>query len=131
MSIGALRPQINEIEQLRNATIAVSRIPVVPLYLLLGFKLIYVVAVVGLAIGAYCFTYPAETGIVKDHLRTKGLAAAHFDQPQLLQANVVKALQNHIQGPKRSNTMSDVDGKEAKQELRRAKTAPSSGSTEE
>jgi hypothetical protein len=38
MSIGSLAPQVNGIEQVRNSTVNVSRIPVVPLYFLLGFK---------------------------------------------------------------------------------------------
>ena len=130
MSIGALAPQVNDIEQLRNYTIAVARIPILPLYFLLGFKLVYVVAVISLAIGAYCFTHPAETEIVKAQLSTKGLAAAHFDTPGLLQGNTVKALQDQIQPPKRASTMNDVEEREAGQELKRANTAPAPATTD-
>jgi len=68
----------------------------IPLYLLLGFKFLYVVTVIVLAIGAYCFTHPAETEIVKAQLSVKGLAAAHFDQPDLLRENVVKEVQSRL-----------------------------------
>ncbi|KAK3648872.1 hypothetical protein LTR56_007312 [Elasticomyces elasticus] len=92
MSVGVLDPAPNAIEQVRNSTIAVARVPMIPLYLLLGFKPIYVVAVIALAIGAYCFTHPGETEVVKAQLSAKGLAAAHFDDPRLLQQNAVKEM---------------------------------------
>jgi hypothetical protein len=86
----------NQLEQVRDASFIVARVPLVPLYLLLGFKLLYVVAVIALAIGAYAFTHPAETEVVKAQLSTKGLAAAHFDQPALVQENAVKAVQSRL-----------------------------------
>lgn len=54
-SIGAFAPAQNEIEQVRNSTVAVARVPLIPLYLLLGLKALYVVAVILLAIGALFF----------------------------------------------------------------------------
>jgi hypothetical protein len=96
MSVGVFAPRVNEIEQVRNSTISVARVPLIPLYLLLGFKFLYVVTVIVLAIGAYCFTHPAETEIVKAQLSVKGLAAAHFDQPDLLRENVVKEVQSRL-----------------------------------
>ncbi|KAK5128573.1 hypothetical protein LTR85_003244 [Meristemomyces frigidus] len=96
LSIGAFEASPNVIEQYRNSTIPVARVPMVPLYLLLGLKAIYVLAVIILAIGAYCFTHPSETEMVKAQLSTKGLAAAHFDTPGLVQQNVVKEIQNRL-----------------------------------
>jgi hypothetical protein len=129
MSIGAWTPKLNEFEQIRNATVAVSRIPIIPLYFLLGFKLIYVLAVVILAIGCYAFTHPAETEVVKAQLSTKGLAAAHFEEPGLLQGNVVQSVQDRL-ALKRANTSPNAgptnENGEANGEkgLKRAKTMP-------
>ncbi|KAK4954450.1 hypothetical protein LTR10_007881 [Elasticomyces elasticus] len=117
MSVGVLDPAPNAIEQVRNSTIAVARVPMIPLYLLLGFKAIYVVAVIALAIGAYCFTHPGETEVVKAQLSAKGLAAAHFDDPGLLQQNVVKEMQARLQTGKDNQH-------DPKPALQRANTAP-------
>ena len=100
MAAGVMAPAPNIIEQHRNSTINVARIPLVPLYLLLGLKAIYVLAVIVLAIGAYCFTHPAETDVVKEQLSVKGLVAAHFDQPSLLQANVVNEVRSRLEEAK-------------------------------
>ena len=81
LSVGALEPTSTIIEQVRDSTVSVARVPMIPLYLLLGLKALYVVAVILLAIGVYCFTHPAETEVVKSQLSAKGLAAAHFDTP--------------------------------------------------
>ena len=114
LSVGVLDPAPNSIEQVRNSTIAVARVPMIPLYLLLGFKAIYVIAVIALAIGAYCFTHPGETEEVKAQLSAKGLAAAHFDDPGLLQQNVVKELNSRLQKGQ----------DDSKPSLQRAQTAP-------
>jgi hypothetical protein len=105
-AIGAFVPLDNEVEQIRETGVVVARIPLAPLYLLIAVKMIYVVVVIILAIGAYAFTHPAETEVVKAQLSTKGLAAAHFDQPDLLQENAVKAVQSRLDTiqNKRANT---------------------------
>lgn len=84
LATGVMAPAPNIIQQQRNSTISAARVPLLPLYLLLGPKAIYIVAVIVLAIGAYCFMHPAETDVVKEQLSVKGLVAAHFDQPDLL-----------------------------------------------
>ncbi|OQN95665.1 hypothetical protein B0A48_18189 [Cryoendolithus antarcticus] len=109
LSVGTMDPQANVIEQVRNSTIAVARVPIAPLSLLLGLKLLYVVAVILLALGAYCFTHPAETEVVKTQLSAKGLAAAHFDAPDMLQSNVVRELGQRLQ-PAESPTEEDPRG---------------------
>ncbi|KAJ9625417.1 hypothetical protein H2204_010390 [Knufia peltigerae] len=100
LSVGVFSPLVNDIEQVRNSTVQVARIPLIPLYLLLSFKFLYVIVVVILAIGAYCFTHPAETEIVKAQLSVKGLAAAHFDQPDLMRQDVVKQVQSRLEQAK-------------------------------
>lgn len=94
--IGVFVPMANDLEQVRNNTVNVTRVPMIPLYLLLGLKFLYVIVVIILAIGVYCFTHPAETEVVKAQLSVKGLVAAHFDQPDLIRSNVVKEVQSRL-----------------------------------
>ena len=126
LSVGVFQPLVNDIEQIRNSTISVARIPMVPLYLLLGFKFIYVIVVILLAIGAYCFTHPAETEVVKAQLSVQGLAAAHFDQPDLVRKNVVQEVQSRLELAK--NGGSPTSDTPAGQPLKRAATEPAMGS---
>ncbi|KAK3678468.1 hypothetical protein LTR78_001765 [Recurvomyces mirabilis] len=79
--------------QSRTFTGPVARVPMLPLYLLLTLKALYVVAVILLAMGAYCFTHPAETELIKEQLSANGLAAAHFDDPGILQKNASSTLE--------------------------------------
>ncbi|OQO02360.1 hypothetical protein B0A48_11914 [Cryoendolithus antarcticus] len=124
LTAGTMDTQANVIEQVRNSTIGAARVPIAPLSLLLGLKLLYVVAVILLALGAYCFTHPAETEIVKTQLSAKGLAAAHFDAPDMLQSNVVRELGQRLQpaespivddpragGLKRAVTLAEMEDK--------------------
>lgn len=139
MSVGVFAPAINELEQLRNSTVNVARVPTVPLYLLLGLKLLYVVTVVVLAIGAYCFTHPAETEVVKAQLSVKGLAAAHFDRPDLLRESVVKEVQSRLDqaGGGDSGSAGNGGGNDGggpsnpKQPLHRAATDPTGSHTQQ
>lgn len=96
LSIGVFEPLVNNLEQLRDDAVNVARVPMIPLYLLLSLKLLYVVVVITLAIGVYCFTHPAETEVVKAQLSVHGLAAAHFNEPDLVRSNVVKEVQSRL-----------------------------------
>ena len=98
--VGAMEPQLNLLEQGRKSTLRVARVPVVPLYLLLATKAVYVVVVLILATWAFCFSHPSETEAVRMALSTKGLAAAHFESPGLLQANVVKEVRSRLEAAK-------------------------------
>ncbi|KIW50243.1 hypothetical protein PV05_11850 [Exophiala xenobiotica] len=126
LSVGVFTPRVNDLEQLRNSSVSVARIPLVPLYLLLGFKFLYVVVVVILAIGAYCFTHPAETEIVKAQLSVKGLAAAHFDQPDLIRQDVVKQVQSRLEQAKNggSSAAASPTTEQREQEQEQAGSAP-------
>ena len=105
---GVFVPEKTIVEQVRTASYIVARVPIIPLYLLLAFKLIYVVSVIALAVGAYAFTHPAETEAVKKQLSSKGLAAAHFDQPGLVQQNVVQVLRETLTKTDTSNNASKI-----------------------
>ena len=94
-SLTAMEPKRNLHEQTRELK-TVARVPLVPLYLLLATKALYVLAVIVLAIGAYCFTHPAETELVRAQLSVKGLTAAYFDKPGMVQSNAVKELQRRL-----------------------------------
>ena len=96
LSAGVFSAETDILIQWRNAR-QVARVPKAPLYILLALKAVYVLAVIALAIGAYCFTHPAETEIVKTQLSTRGLAAAHFDTPDILQTKVVSQLKERLQ----------------------------------
>ncbi|KAF3764421.1 hypothetical protein M406DRAFT_71036 [Cryphonectria parasitica EP155] len=57
-SLGVFVPQTNILEQGRNNAVSVTRVPLVPLYLLLCLDWLYVVVVLCLVIGVSCFTHP-------------------------------------------------------------------------
>lgn len=137
LSAGVMSSAANDIEQIRDSTVAVARVPMIPLYLLLGLKGLYVLAVIVLAIGAYCFTHPAETEVVKAQLSAKGLAAAHFDTPALVQQNVVKEIGARIASVKNKTTDDIAPASKAEDPgqpggVKRAETAPATvGQNEE
>jgi hypothetical protein len=125
-------PVRNELEQIREPPKIVARIPWIPLYLLLATKAIYVFGVIFLAIGAYCFTHPAETELVKAQLSVKGLTAAHFNQPSMLRENVVRQIQERLNAAQRDGDAASgsnrADEKEPKNAtLRHAATEPVKG----
>lgn len=122
--MGVFGPKMNDVEQLRDNDVVVTRVPMIPLYTLLFFKLVYVVAVILLAIGVFCFTHPAETESIREQLSVQGLAMAHFTQPGLRRANVVGQFQSQLASTdskvtivtesKERNTLEAEQEKEAK-----------------
>lgn len=119
--VPALEPELVQVQQNRTVVPNVARVPLVPLYLLLATKAIYVIAVIVLAIAAYAFTHPAETEIVKDQLTIKALTSAHFDRPDVMQKYAVDQLQ-YID-PTKAASSADNDGA-SKPLLQHAATAP-------
>ncbi|KAJ4390969.1 hypothetical protein N0V93_004568 [Gnomoniopsis smithogilvyi] len=95
-SIGLFGPRLNDAEQLRDNYVLVTRVPMIPLYCLLFLKFLYVVVVIILALGVYCFTHPAETEVIRELLSVKGLAMAHFSDPGRCRAEVVGQLQSQL-----------------------------------
>ena len=121
LSAGVMSREPNLLTQIRSTPRQVARVPLLPLYILLALKAIYVIAVIALAIGAYCFTHPAETEIVKTQLSTRGLAAAHFDEPDILQSKVVSQLSERLQPATAKDDQADLEDP-AKGGLKRAAT---------
>lgn len=131
----ALEPARNDLEQIRQPHQIVARIPLAPLYLLLITKALYVIGVIVLAIGAYCFTHPAETEVVRAQLSVKGLTEAHFNTPGMVQQSVVKQLQDRLdvakgKGPQVTSeeVEKEREGGPASTTLRHAATEPAMGS---
>jgi hypothetical protein len=73
-----MSPRTNLLEQHREP-LQLARVPKVPLFILLGLKLFYVLATLALAIAAFALTSPSETVEIKERLSVEGLAAACFE----------------------------------------------------
>jgi hypothetical protein len=90
ITAGAMETVPNLLEQSRNDALGVTRVPIVPLYFLLGLKFLYAFAAIVLALAAIRYTNPAETQSVKERLSVKGLATAYFADGPSQQATAVK-----------------------------------------
>lgn len=131
-SVGALETQVVLKQQDRFTIADIARVPMIPLYLLLATKGLYVLAVIVLAIAAYAFTHPAETEIVKDQLSVKGLTSAHFDRPDVMQDYAVQQIKSHMSSadpdmPQSSSPKEEKTNEPVKPGLRHAATAPVQG----
>lgn len=104
---GSMQSLNNSIEQTRNNSHSATRVPMIPLFLLLGFKMAYCLAVLFLAIAAWYYTDPRETQSVKERLTIQGLAAAYFAEgslhQQLAVKNVEELFQNSASGAVRKD----------------------------
>jgi hypothetical protein len=94
---GSMRLLPNSIEQDRNNSQPATRVPMIPLFLLLGVKLLYCLAIFVLAVAAYYYTDPQETQSVKERLTVKGLAAAYFAEGGSHQQMAVKNVEELFQ----------------------------------
>ncbi|UKZ69335.1 uncharacterized protein TrAtP1_010344 [Trichoderma atroviride] len=72
LSIGAIDSRANLLEQSRS-TLLLTRVPTVPFYLLIAFKLVYVLGVVLFAIAAIILTHPSESAGIRVKLTIDGL----------------------------------------------------------
>ena len=91
---GTLDPLPTAKEQFQNNSFIATRVSIVPLFVLLGFKFFYCLAVLCLAVAGYHYTDPAESQSVKERLTIKGLTATYFcDGPSHRQAAVKKVEQ--------------------------------------
>lgn len=99
MLAATLDPYENELEQTRNDNYIATRVPIVPLFVLLGFKFLYCFAVLVLAVAAYHYTNPSESQSVKERLSVKGLAATCFGEGPSHQQVAVKNIEQLFQPP--------------------------------
>ncbi|KIV86738.1 hypothetical protein PV11_02333 [Exophiala sideris] len=88
------------LEQTRNNNYGATRVPIVPLFVLLGIKFLYCMAVFGLAVAAYQFTNPSESQSVKERLSVKGLAATAFAEANTHQQVAVQNVEQLFQQPR-------------------------------
>ncbi|KAL9596228.1 MAG: hypothetical protein Q9219_005939 [cf. Caloplaca sp. 3 TL-2023] len=79
LTAGTMAPIPNMLEQSRNNTELLTRVPKVPLFFLIGIQILYAVASVFVAVLAWMVTRPREAQQVKSRLTVDGLAAALFD----------------------------------------------------
>lgn len=77
MSINATSNRANILEQSRS-TLLLTRVPTIPFYLLIAFKLVYVLGVVLFAIAAIILTRPSESAGIKAKLTIDGLMTTIF-----------------------------------------------------
>lgn len=72
LSIDAIDSRKNLLEQSRS-TLLLTRVPTIPFYLLIAFKLVYVLGVVLFAIAAIILTHPRESAGIRAKLTIDGL----------------------------------------------------------
>jgi hypothetical protein len=111
---GSLLPANNHMEQVRDNAKAATRVPMIPLFLLLGLKMLYCLAVLALAIAAWHYTDPRETQSVKERLTVKGLAAAYFAEGASYQKVAVKNVEQLFQDSSRGDAEAERGGTEDK-----------------
>ncbi|KAL7918396.1 hypothetical protein ACQKWADRAFT_304132 [Trichoderma austrokoningii] len=82
LSIDAIDNRKNLLEQSRTSLL-LTRVPTVPFYLLIAFKLVYVLGVVSLAIAAIVLTHPSESAGIKAKLTIDGLMTTIYREDKL------------------------------------------------
>jgi hypothetical protein len=82
LSIGAISSRANLLEQSRS-TLLLTRVPTVPFYLLIAFKLVYVLGVVLFAIAAIILTHPSESAGIKARLTIDGLMTTIYRKDKI------------------------------------------------
>lgn len=86
-------PTPNEQEWSRDNNYLATRVPYIPLYLLLALKAVYAVFALGLALLAAFLTKPSEAQEVKQRLTVDGLAAGFFE-PEANHERAVRQVQD-------------------------------------
>lgn len=82
LSIGAMDLRPNILEQSRTL-ISLTRVPLVPFYILIALKLVYAFSTVLFALAVMIWAHPSESQEVKTRLSIKGLVAASFEPDKL------------------------------------------------
>ncbi|OQU95411.1 hypothetical protein CLAIMM_01624 [Cladophialophora immunda] len=106
-------PTSTILEQSRDDNFGATRVPIVPLFVLLGFKFLYCFAVLCLAVAAYHYTNPAEAQSVKERLTIKGLAATYFCDTPSHQQVAVKNIEQLFQPSEAAKDADDADAEAA------------------
>ena len=79
LTAGIMSPQTSILEQSRNNTELLTRVPLVPLYFLISLKALFALSSIILVVLAATLTGPSEAQEVKARLTVDGLAAGLFE----------------------------------------------------
>ena len=89
LTAGIMSPETSILEQSRNDTELLTRVPLVPLYFLISLKALFALSSILLVVLAATLTGPSEAQEVKARLTVDGLAAGLFE-PRAHQEKAVK-----------------------------------------
>ena len=92
LTAGIMGPETCVLEQSRNNTELLTRVPLVPLYFLISLKALFALSSILIALLAAFLTGPSEAQEVKARLTVDGLAAGLFE-PRANQEKAVKEIQ--------------------------------------
>ena len=93
LSTGVMNPAANLLEQSRNNTVLLTRVPKVPLFFLIGIKAIYALSSIFIAGLAYLLPNLHESQEVKARLTVDGLVTGLFE-PSANQEQAVKRIEH-------------------------------------
>lgn len=82
LSVGAMELRPNTLEQSRSS-LSLTRVPLVPFYMLIAVKLFYALSTVLFAFAVILWAHPSESQDVKTRLSIKGLVVASFEPDKL------------------------------------------------
>ena len=92
LTAGIMSPETVILEQSRNNTELLTRVPLVPLYFLIGLKALFALSSILFAVLAATLTGPSQAQEVKARLTVDGLATGLFE-PRANQEKAVKEIQ--------------------------------------
>ena len=87
LAVTAMQPVPNLLEQNRTIEI-LTRVPIIPFWVLIAFKLFYVLAALFLMIAAVAWAHPPESDSVRSRLTLEGLAVAAFEGDEFIDQSV-------------------------------------------
>ena len=93
LTAGIMSPVLNRLEQSRDNTELLTRVPKIPLYFLVGLKALYALASLTIAALAVFLTGPSEAKEVTARLTVDGLATGLFE-PGANQEKAVKKIED-------------------------------------
>ena len=111
LTAGIMSPTPNMLEQLRNNTELLTRVPKIPLYFLISLKAFYALASILIAVLAWAVTGPSVAQEVKSRLTVEGLAAGLFE-PGAAQEKAVETIQQLYSEHNRARVGADGVGEQ-------------------
>ncbi|KAG8532409.1 uncharacterized protein KY384_002894 [Bacidia gigantensis] len=90
LTAGIMQPSVNMLEQSRNNTELLTRVPKIPLYFLISLKAVYALGSVAVAVLAWVLTDPREAQEVKARLTVDGLMSGFLEPTERQEKAVEK-----------------------------------------